>query len=341
MVVEQEQIHGRAQVDRNLQAASARLAQYLASPEEAILREHQVDVMESLKNFLENGQSAGYISLPTGSGKTILATEIARVLGLKTVILSPTQTILRQTGDTFNLKPSDITLSNFYQAEKDLSGQVLNTTYQSFLILLEKGAVKPQDIELVISDEAHTALGELRHKIFSQLSNAVQIGLTATPYFGPLEGFKKRGLVSENEPWVKLFRDCIHEMPLEEAIERGILSKLDVHIVKTSTKVDEIEIRKGEYSKEQLNRYLNTQARNDLTVGMVAGLDKIGSGITLDTDQIQQIKDVHEKIAGKRTVIFGVSIAHVEDLAKQLNAKEIRAEPVHGGLDIEKRREVL
>lgn len=341
MVIEQEQRIGKRPIEKNLEVASARLEGYLRTPEEAILREHQADAMESLRDFLGDGQSAGYISLPTGSGKTVLATEIAKVLGLKTVILSPTQTILRQTDDTFKSQSPGVNVSNFYQGEKDLSGQVLNTTYQSFLVLLEKGVVKPEDIQLVIADELHTALGEQRHKIFSQLSNAIQIGLTATPYFGPLEGYKKRGLVDEGEPWVKMFKDCIHEMSLEEAIERKILSPIDVHLLRTGTKVDDIDIRQGEYSKEQLNRYFNTQARNALTVAMIAGLDKIDSGINLDLDQRQQIKDIHEKIQGKRTVIFGVSIAHVESLAKQLKDKGLSAEPVHSGLNIEERREIL
>ncbi len=128
MVVEQEHRVENPILANRLNGAVANLDAYLKTPEEEVLMEHQVDVMEAARDFFASGESGGYISLPTGSGKTVLAMELARAVGLKTVILSPTQTILRQTRDTFEVMAQDVEVSNFYQAEKDLSGRVLNTT---------------------------------------------------------------------------------------------------------------------------------------------------------------------------------------------------------------------
>src|SRR3989344_4088989 len=113
-----------------------RLGQYLQTPEEKILRDHQVDVMQSLYEFLSSGRTAGYISLPPGSGKTVIATELARALGLKTVILSPTRPILTQTHKTFEKYSPNIQVANYYSKEKNLNGDVINTTYKSFLTLI-------------------------------------------------------------------------------------------------------------------------------------------------------------------------------------------------------------
>ena len=328
-------------LENNRQKAVSNLEEYLKTSQEVILREHQVDVMEELRNFLNEGQTAGYIALPTGSGKTVLFTELTRALRLNTVILSPTQTILRQTSDTFERFSPEVSVGNFYTREKNLSGDVLNTTYQSLLVLIERGQISPAEIELLICDEAHMALGEQRHRIFRKFPNALKIGLTATPYFMPLAGYERRGLVRSDEPWVDLFKKCIHEMSLEEAMQREILAKLDVHMMRTNVRVDEVEIAAGDYSRSQLERLLNIEARNYLTVAAVAGTDKVPQEILADSLKREEVEAIHQKIGGKRTTIFGISISHVEKLAQMLKEAGISAETVHANIDINKREQIL
>ncbi|TSC63306.1 MAG: RNA polymerase sigma factor, partial [Microgenomates group bacterium Gr01-1014_93] len=124
-------------VENNRNRALEGLGIYLQTPEEKILREYQEDTIESYYNFLLKGQTAGYIILPGGAGKTIFAVELARATGLKTVFLSPSQPILEQTHLRFQQFAPNIQVSNYYTHEKQTSGQVLNTTYQSFINLLE------------------------------------------------------------------------------------------------------------------------------------------------------------------------------------------------------------
>lgn len=329
-------------VGDNLDKATVHLDAYLEKPEEVVLREHQVDVVESLRNFFARGESAGYVSLPTGSGKTVVAVELAKALDMRTVILSPTQTILRQTSKTFEKHAPELTVSNFYAAEKDLSGQVLNTTYQSFLRLLDTGKFDASQIELLICDEAHLALGEERHKVFRQVPSVLMVGLTATPYFNPLDGYLRRGIVSENEKWTGLFKNQIHEMGLEEAIQRGVLAQLDVHMVRTNINVDDIETTTtGDYTRWQLEKYLNREARNYLTVGMIAGLESLPPNISISDQQKREIIGINQKIGGKQTAIFGISINHVEHLRDLLQSNGIGAEVIHSKVSLEKRQAIL
>lgn len=342
MVTERKlEIFSNLVIDNQMKAIG-HLNQYFEKPEEAILREHQIDVMQSLHDFFANGESAGYISLPTGSGKTVLASELTKALSMKTAILSPTQTILRQTGDTIRRLTPEVEVGDFYAAEKDLSGRVLNTTYQSFLKLLENKKINPSEIELLICDEAHLALGEDRHKLFRQLPNALFIGLTATPFFTPLAGYERRGIVSERERWIGLFKKQIHEMSLEESMQRGILAPLDVHLVKTNINVDEVEIlSSGEYSRPHLERYLNTEARNYLTVGMLAGVHKIPNNINLSDKQRIETEEIHQKIKDKQTAIFAISIAHAEHLTNELKKIGLKAESIHSKIPFGRRQSIL
>ena len=319
-------------VENNRNRALEGLGIYLQTPEEKILREYQEDTIESYYNFLLKGQTAGYIILPGGAGKTIFAVELARATGLKTVFLSPSQPILEQTHLRFQQFAPNIQVSNYYTHEKQTSGQVLNTTYQSFINLLEEGKINPEEIEILICDEAHTALGELRHTIFRKIPHALMVGLTATAFFTQIEGFKRRGIVERDERWLELFEKCIYEMSQEEAIERGISPPVDIHLFRTHTTVENIGIIGGNYNSRQLERELSIEGRNDLVLAMIAGLDKMPSYIKIPQYKIDEIEEIHRKIRDKKTVVFGISVAQIKGLAQRLKDFGINAEAVWGNM---------
>lgn len=336
---EQKQI---PDLESALQQAVERLTTYVSAVPKDRLRGHQVETLEALLNFLRAGNTAGYINSPTGSGKTYLISELSQILGLKTIVLSPTKTILEHThGVTTSLTP-DADITNYYSGDKKLTGQTINTTYQSLPALLESGLLDPSEIGLLICDEAHMALGEQRHKIYQQIPQALMIGLTATPYFGHLEGYRRRGMIS-NERWTELFTNQIHEISLEEGMERDILAPADVRLIKTAASVDNISISQGDYNKSQLERHLNIEARNWLTVAMVAGLDKLPEHIQISEEKRAEIESIYQEIKDKNGIaIFGLSIEHVEKLAQMLRNSGIPSTfSVHGKTQNEARRDIL
>lgn len=193
-----------------------------------------------------------------------------------------------------------------------------------------------------MADEADLGLGEKQHVIYRAFPNALFVGVTATPYFDPLEGLTNRGLVQADERWTRMFTDCIHEMTLEEAMERQILTPLDVTLIKTGVSVQNIEISSdGDYKQSDLERYLAIKARDVLILGMLAGVDKMPPTVHISDEQRKQIALIHEKIQGKRTAIFGISIDHINNLAQELKKLGVAAEAVHSELDPDKRRDIL
>lgn len=63
------------------------------------LRKHQAPVIRDWLSHLKQGETAGYMLLPTGAGKTHVAAKIVE-LGLPTIITSPTGVILDKTKAT-------------------------------------------------------------------------------------------------------------------------------------------------------------------------------------------------------------------------------------------------
>lgn len=326
---------------RRIQAIE-NLNRYIEESGEKTLRPDQIDVMHSLRDYFTSGGTDGYISLPTGYGKTVLFAKLIEAIGMKAIILSPTRKILKQTHGAFGRFAPEVDISNYFSGSKDLSGTVINTTYQSLPSLIDHGRINPDEIDIVIGDEIHTALGEKRYEIFKKFPNALKIGLTATPYFGQLEGYRERGIVRADEPWIKLFENCIHEMTMEDAMELGILAPLDIHLVKTNVNVGKVNVNaSGKYEERDVRRFLDTHVRSNLVVGMIKGLDAMPENIGLDQEQVAQITEIHEKIKGKKTAIFGFSIKHAQELAQILREKGVSALAVYGEMSDQRQNEVF
>lgn len=331
-------------LEANIAKALTNLKQSLDKPEETVLREHQHSMIQSIYNFLQSGDSAGYLSEPTGVGKSVVMAYLAHVLGLRTVILSPTQQILLQTAQAAKQFFPDSDISNYFTDEKNLSGQIINTTYQSVLRSAQSTDQKIDfnNIELVLCDEAHLGLGEKRHAIYRNFPSAIFIGLTATPYFTPLVGFQERSLVEKEERWTGMFKNCIHEMTLEEAIEREILANLDVFMIRSNTTVMDIKIQSsGEYRQQDLEKFFATESRDALILGMMGGIENLPDNIRLNDAQIDMLSKIHENITGKRTAIFAVSINHANRLVDKLLKRGVSAAAVHSQIDSDERAKIL
>lgn len=316
--------------DEHRRHAQDRISSYLDTPGEKVLRQHQLDVFESLLTNFDSGKTSGTIILPTGAGKTHVAAELIKVLGLQTIVFSSSKDILAQNGVTIAGNNPDLVVTNFFGDTKDLSGHVINSLYQSFPALVRSGTDLKR-FGLVVYDEADLSLGEERHKMHSQFPNAIKIALTATPYFEQLKGYEERGIIDPEAEWLETFTNTIHEMSVEEAFERGVIPPLDIHLVRTNTVVPNISLGvDGDFNPAQMARHLNTRSRNALILAMIGGLDTVPAGVNISSETKQEIEKIHGKIKGKSTVVHGMNVAHILWLEKELLKLGVTAEAVYG-----------
>lgn len=156
-------------------------------------RQMQIDVVERIKEIInEKGCINGIVKARPGSGKTILSIYIASLIGLKTLIIVDSTSLMEQwikaIASVTDLEPTDIGLikQSRFPCSTD---KIIVATVQSLLSQYKRA---PQDlyiklkslgIGLAFLDECHrSSASEQYSKISTILPMNNIIGLSATPF---------------------------------------------------------------------------------------------------------------------------------------------------------------
>lgn len=152
---------------------------------------------------------------------------------------------------------------------------------------------RPDAFDVVVVDEAHHAAAASYRKILDYFKPRLLLGFTATPNRG--DGVGLDGI----------FEDIIFERDLEWGIKHGYLS--DIHCIRCDIGFDlrDVSSRLGDYSAEELDKAVNITSAN------------------------KAVADAYRRYARGRTLIFAVSVAHAEAIAREIPGSEV----VVGGRD--------
>lgn len=248
------------------------------------LRINQLRGIQKLIEFLQkegHGGTLGYFKQPTGAGKTVLFSVMARLLDVKTLILVPRTNLLNQTKNEMvkivGIPEEQIGIVG--NGKIQLGNKFTIANYQSHVQRMkkdEKYSEEMKDCELIICDEAHRSLGnatqeslqaldgeyddllteqeaESEEEVLSSLEKytskkALRLGFTATP-----------ALASKHLD--DTFHHLIGEEKQSELVRAGILVPYRIIRVDGSVQEGEIEdylsekketeilIREGIYEK--------------------------------------------------------------------------------------------
>lgn len=115
------------------------------------LRDYQ---QRALKNIVKAGR--GMVSMPTGSGKTIVIAAVMKTYNLKTLVLVHKKDLFKQTVEM--LKDWGVSVTFLASPKKDFSGKFVVGMVQTISSMLKKGDEKleewlREDVEVLIIDE--------------------------------------------------------------------------------------------------------------------------------------------------------------------------------------------
>jgi superfamily II DNA or RNA helicase len=145
------------------------------------LRPYQVRAISELRAVYQSGRRAPVLVLPTGAGKTVVASEIIRsavARGNRVLFLVHRAELLSQS--VAKLEGAGVTNLRIIQAGADLGSPIAPVAVASIPTLTRWTSRQPE-AELVIIDEAHHVAAKTWRRLADHYARSMLLGLTATP----------------------------------------------------------------------------------------------------------------------------------------------------------------
>ena len=232
---------------------------------------------------------------PTASGKTIAAAgfvEAARTMGV--LILTHRRLLVSQfTGDLTTEGYGSRLCDPVLQGMDPLRGNPLTIqTYAWFA--RHVASLSRTAYQLVICDEAHTALGEKTSAAIRSFTEPIYIGMTATE-----ELIAKQ--VSD------VFPASVDDLPLSDAARRGLIAPLRCLRVPPAAAISSVPIVGGDYDQEALAKVLDHELINQAAASLY--------------------RDRFDATPG---IVYAAGVDHAYNLAREFRAAGLKAEAVSG-----------
>ncbi|KAK0643524.1 P-loop containing nucleoside triphosphate hydrolase protein [Cercophora newfieldiana] len=303
----------------------ASVPQPVPNPSPLQLRNYQEECIQSVLASLENGHKRLGISLATGSGKTVIFTQlIDRVKPLsetatQTLILAHRRELVEQAARH---------CSSIYPDKKiELELGKLSATGTADITVASVQSITSQDrlykfdpsrFKLILVDEAHHIVAPNYLKVLDYLGldskrpdSPHLVGVSAT--FSRTDGVRLGAAIDEIV-YHKDYIDMIGDKWLSDVIFTTVESKADLSAVKRTGRGGS-----GEFDIASLSRAVNTDDINEIT-----------------------IKSWFAKAAGRKsTLVFCVDLAHVASLTQKFRHHGVDARFVTGDTPTRERSERL
>ena len=232
---------------------------------------------------------------PTASGKTIAAAgfvEAARSLGI--LILTHRRLLVTQFQRDLTTEGYGDRFTDFIERGKEpLRGDPITIqTYAWFA--RHADSLSREAYQLVICDEAHTALGEKTSAAIRSFPEPIYIGMTATEQ-----------LIAKQVSDV--FPASVDDLPLADAARRGLIAPLRCLRVPPAAAINSVPIVGGDFEERALAAALDHQALNQAAASLY-----------------------RERFDSTPGIVYAAGVDHAYNLAQEFRAAGLKAEAVSG-----------
>ena len=261
-----------------------------------ILRDYQQETVDLILNNIDKGIKKQLINSPTGSGKTVIASEVVKKLveqGRRIFFVVANEPLIMQTYNKFvgiDLFPS-IIKAGFERYYNEFA-KVQIVMIQSYSARVEK--LPDLNPDVIIVDEVDFGFnGQMFKKLVKKHENAFIVGLTGTPI--TFKGYLLPGF------------DFYHEVvTVRELQKRGYLS-IDKNFIPATPDMSNVRVMTtGEFNETEL--------------------DETCSQSYFINDIVETYKKVN---CGYRGIVFAISIGHGEKLQEAFCKAGIKTGLIH------------
>ncbi len=272
------------------------------------LRPYQQTCVERTLAVFRRKEKGGraLIVLPTGSGKTLVFAEIARRLGLSTLIIAHRQELLYQAIEKFRLVDPTASIGQVGAGKYEWGASITVASVQTISRSGYLPLVKYFGCDLLIIDECHHSAACGYQAVLDALPNAFVLGVTATP-----DRMDKQSIE-------QIFGAPIFKASIIDMVEQHYLANLRAIAIPTTTSLDDLHTRAGDFMQDELEVAVDTPERNECIVA-------------------SYLKHCN----GRQGLCFAVTVAHAQHLAAAFNEHNVSAAMVCGETPPEERKRIL
>lgn len=277
------------------------------------LRDYQKECLDAISVASESGISKALVSLPTGTGKTVIFAHMVRQVaqrGGKSLILVHRDELLNQAQDKLKFIWPDAEVGVVKGARNEIDAPVVIASVQSLSRARRLKQLRGVRFDCLVTDEAHHAVAASYGRVYDALledgSQQLHLGVTATPNRADRMGLQR------------VYEKVVYYRSLVEMIRAGWLCDLRCVQITTDVSLDSVKTRQGDFAQGELADVLNTENRNELMV-----------------------QAYQEHAAGKMALCFTVDVQHALDLADAFQKEGVKAAAISGKTPIDERRRIL
>jgi ATP-dependent helicase IRC3 len=272
------------------------------------LRDYQKEAIHASLSARSSGIRRMLICLPTGSGKTVIFSELCRMEEGKVLILAHREELLTQAHDKVRRAVGRTKRVSIEQGENqaDPESDIVVASIRTLHPERLDGLLKKHRFDLVVYDECHHAAAEDNKRVLRQL------GCFNKGWKGTLVGFTATTTRADGIGLDSVFERIVYEHGLLEMVSAGHLVPLRGYRICTARELED------SMGWEDLPEAVDIETRNALVA-----------------------RAIQELARDRRTIVFCASVAHAMNMAHALNALGLPSGVVYGDMPSEKRTETL
>ncbi|MGP9499820.1 DEAD/DEAH box helicase [Halomonas sp. AOP43-D1-4] len=272
------------------------------------LRPYQTDAVKRVVTHFRASSEPAVVVLPTGSGKSLVIAELARLARGRVLVLAHVRELVEQNHAKYQAYGLKADIFSAGLKRKEASRQVVFGSVQSVVRNLE--AFNDEGFTLLVIDECHrvsldkdASYRQVIDHLRAQNAKLKVLGLTATPYrLG--QGFiyhrHYHGMVRGSD--ASFFRDCVFEQPLRLMVKQGYLAepkRLDMAIEGYDFSML-APAENGHYREAELNRVVAGNRATPMIISQI----------------VERATERHG------VMIFAATVAHAEEIMGYLPADQ-------------------
>lgn len=291
------------------------------------LRDYQSAIVESVNNAFLKGENRLLVSLPTGTGKTIVFCEILKRMGVPCLILAHRDELINQAVDKLrNVYPAaDIGIVKAKRNETE--HQITVASVQTLARKRRIEQLRP-DLGLIITDECHHAAANSYKRIYHRYglldsspdpdpmsvldTQTVHLGVTDTPMRNDKRGLAK---VYDRIAYQGVYADFVSDGYLCDLHFEGVVTGMDLSLVNDTR----LTGYGRDYKVDELSEAVNTER------------------VSCDIFDAWT-KHAHDR---QRTLAFCVDRAHAKTLFNHFASAGVASGYVDGETPIEERKDTV